>query len=84
VVSDLVAALDRGAQGLRVKLEGPPGVKIVALTLCASNNSISRQMPTRPPNSPFASCIGGSFKRRRSSIESKSRVKLTAIRTPDG
>jgi hypothetical protein len=29
-----------------------PGVKIVAFTPCELNNSISRQMPTRPPNSP--------------------------------
>ena len=38
-----------------------PGVKIVALMPWLSNSSISRQMPTRPPNSPLASCIGGSF-----------------------
>jgi len=41
-------------------------------------------MPTRPPNSPLASCIGGSLSTRRSSIASKSAVKLTAIRTPSG
>ena len=41
-------------------------------------------MPTRPPNSPLASCIGGSLLRRRSSMASKSAVKLTAMRLPVG
>ena len=35
-----------------------------------SNSSTRRQMPTRPPNSPFASCIGGSLRSRRSNIAS--------------
>ena len=61
-----------------------PGVKIVALMPWLSNSSISRQMPTRPPNSPLASCIGGSLSSRRSSMASKSAVKLTAMRTPSG
>ena len=61
-----------------------PGVKIVALMSWLSNSSISRQMPTRPPNSPLASCIGGSLNRRRSSMASKSAVKFTAMRTPCG
>ena len=61
-----------------------PGVKIVALILWLSNSSIRRQMPTRPPNSPLASCDGGSFIRRRSSMVSKSAVKFTASRAPLG
>ena len=61
-----------------------PGVKIVAFTSWLSNSSISRQMPTRPPNSPLASCVGGSFSRRRNSMASKSAVKFTAMRTPWG
>ena len=61
-----------------------PGVKIVALISWLSNSSIRRQMPTRPPNSPLASCIGGSFSTRRSSMASKSAVKFTAMRAPWG
>ena len=61
-----------------------PGVKIVALISWLSNSSIRRQMPTRPPNSPLASCCGGSFSRRRSSMVSKSAVKFTAMRAPFG
>jgi len=61
-----------------------PGVKIVALMPWLSNRAISRQMPVRPPNSPLANCIGGSFNRRRSSIASKSAVKFTAMRAPAG
>ena len=61
-----------------------PGVKIVALMAWLSNSSIRRQMPTRPPNSPLASCMGGSFSTRRSSMASKSAVKFTAMRAPSG
>ena len=61
-----------------------PGVKMVALISWELNSSISRQMPTLPPNSPRAICIGGSFSTRRSSIASKSQVKFTASLMPSG
>ena len=44
----------------------------------------ARRAATRPRNSPFASCIGGSLSSRRSNIASKSQVKLTAMRIPSG
>src|SRR6516225_1491405 len=85
VIGDLVAALANRAQRFGVELANPPGCEDRRLeTPCTSNSSMSRQMPTRPPNSPFASCMGGSLSSRRSNIASKSQVKLMAMRIPSG
>ena len=62
----------------------PPGVRIAVNFTLDFDSMLLRRLMNEPPNSPFASCIGGSFRRRRSSIESKSSVKFTAIRTPGG
>ena len=76
VVGDFVSAEDCGALRLRIEFAGSTGREDrCPHDMRVKQFPISRQKPTRPPNSPFANCIGGSFKRRRRSIESKSSLK---------